>query len=55
MKTYFNRTIVVGETEVTRKVVEKNGVAIVRLQGQDKPVEPVNGSALNKSTKWRIK
>ncbi len=55
MKTYFNRTIVVDGQEVTRKVVEKNGVAVVRHQGQDKEVTPVDGSPMDTRTKWTVK
>jgi hypothetical protein len=56
MKTYFNRTIVVENTEVTRKVVEKNGKAVVRHAGQDKEVETVGGAAPESTqTKWTLK
>lgn len=56
MKTYFNRQVIVeGEKEVTRKVVEKNGVATVRHENQQVQVTPVGGSPLEKSTKWTLK
>lgn len=54
MKRYFNRTVVDGENEVTRTVVEKNGVATARVGGQDKQVVAA-GAPLNKSTKWTVK
>jgi hypothetical protein len=54
MKRYFNRTVVDGDKEVTRTVVEKNGVATARVGGQDKPVV-ASGAPLEKSTKWRVK
>lgn len=55
MKRYFNRTVVDGDKEVTRTVVEKHGVATARLNGQDKEVKPVSGTPENKSTKWTLR
>ena len=53
MKTYLNRQVIVGEQEVTRNVTEKNGVATVRHQNQEKEVTPV-GCPVDKTTKWKV-
>lgn len=56
MKKYFDRKVIISEeTEVTRIVTEKNGVATVRHDNQVKEVAPVNGSPLDRSTKWKVK
>ena len=55
MKTYYNRTVLTSDgKEVTRKVVEKNGVAKVAYKGTEQEVTPV-GNPLDKQTKWNVK
>ena len=54
MKKYFDRQVVIEGKEVTRNVVEKNGVATVRHQNQSVEVAPV-GPRDSKQTKWTKK